>query len=131
MADWICHGALGAGTMSAATRAAGGSRLLAGGAAVYGFVFGSGPDTIDWAAAAAHLAPRWELYTRFHHFDPWWMCLHPPWLMHVLLDKFFHRPDHPGWNWWPQMGWLELTMWYIALLLFWYAFYREPYDHPA
>jgi hypothetical protein len=96
---------------------------------IYGIILGGGPDTFDYLSALFGWTQRWELYSMFHHFKPWWMLIVGtlPWLEHIVSDLAFHDPARPGWDWWPQMGWLEIIMYFGAALMLWYAFSFEIY----
>jgi hypothetical protein len=130
MATFTAHGALGAGTTSAilATVDAPHEAIVAG--AVYGFILGIWPDIGDWLAAQFGWYPRWTLYTLYHshtetHWGftgPWYLVWQPPFFLHIFTDTWFHDASKPGWNWWPERGWLEILMWAISAELIWYAF---------
>ena len=126
MATFTAHAALGAGTMGAAVRALGGKPWQVNVATIYGAFFGMGPDVIDYIGSVFGWCARWEWYSIFHAFKPWWMIVigTVPWLEHLTLDLAFHSGP-PGWNWWPTLAWLEISMWLVAGGLFWYA-YRQP-----
>jgi hypothetical protein len=121
MADFVCHGAIGAGIMAAAAERLRLPLWVKNSASVYGFVVGSWPDTGDWLAAQLGLYPRWTLYNYYHHHAPWYWLIQPPFFMHVkVTDPPFHLV--PGENWWPTMWSVEVLWWLFALWLLWYAY---------
>lgn len=133
MATFAAHGALGAGVIAAPLRLAGAPQWLVTLGSVYGFILGSAPDLWDYFGALFGLFPRWELYVIYHshtlpHWGftaPWYLIYQLPFFLHVWIDTFFHNPALPGWNWWPQMGWLEIIMWAVSALLIWVAYYKS------
>ena len=121
MADFVCHGGIGAGLMSAAAERLGLPLWVKNVASAYGFVVGSWPDTGDWLAAQLGLYPRWTLYNIYHHHAPWYWLIQPPFFMHVkVTDPPFHI--RPNWNWWPTMWSVEVLWWLFAFWLLWYAY---------
>ena len=123
MADFVGHAVIGAGTMAATARALGGKRWQINVAAVYGFVFGSGPDTFDYIGSVFGWCARWEWYSVFHRFEPWWLVWNPPWLLHLVTDLPFHSGP-PGWSWWPTYWWLEISVWLAGFSMLWFAYRR-------
>lgn len=124
MASFIAHGLMGAAVTTAysstcLSRKTKQNFFWAGGV---GFFLGILPDVLDWVLAILGLIPRWSLYTWFHHAMPTWMgILILPMGLHVWIDKLFHK--YPGYNWWPDLWYLEAGAWVISvlLLLLWYS----------
>jgi len=113
---------VGAGVMALASKELGMPLAVTQIATVYGFVMGTWPDTWDWISAQMGKTERWYLYGIYHNHPPWYLIIQPPFFLHWAIDKAFHDPSKPGWNWWPQLGWLEITMWYLGAILLWLAY---------
>jgi hypothetical protein len=96
--------------------------------AVYGFVVGTLPDSADWIAAVLGILPRWELYVILHHSPPTWLAVQPPFALHLWLDTFFHDPLKPGWDWWRELWWLEVSTWIVSLGILFLTWRRTQSD---
>ena len=122
MATFAAHTALGAGVCAAPAHLLGAPTEAVVALTVYGAVLGSLPDTFDWVMAKLGLAQRWFWYVKLHHDPPWWLMIQPPFALHLWTDEWFHDPMKPGWDWWPERGWLEILIWVVSGLLLWYGF---------
>jgi hypothetical protein len=123
VADFVTHGLVGAGVMSAIGRKLNAPKWAKNSLAIYGFVGGILADGLDWLVAVLGIRPRWELYHFFHHDAPWWILINPPIFLHVkVTDPPFHI--FPAWDWWSTMWSLEVLWVLFALSLLRYS-YRE------
>jgi hypothetical protein len=90
---------------------------------VYGAVMGSLPDTLSWLLAKRLGGPtEAEWKDVLHNHAPWFLKWQPPYLLHILMDKLFHKAEDPNWRWWAERGYLEISMWYVSGVLLWMAF---------
>ena len=130
MADFVTHGAVGAGAETALVEALGGPRWLKVLATVHGGLSGMWPDVGDWLWATLGWTPRWELYSYYHHTWDWWWVINPGFFLHTkVTDPPFHII--PGWNWWPTFASIEISWVMVAIGLLWYAWglaYTRPYS---
>ena len=122
MADFASHGVLGAGICAGIARAFKAPRWVVNSATVYGAVFGAWPDAWPWLSTKLGWDTSAYLYTLYHDYEPWYLALQPPFLLHIWLDSFFHDPLKPGWDWWGEMGWLNIVMLAVSALLLWFAY---------
>ena len=123
MASFPSHGTLGAGVCAGVSQILAAPRWVTVLAAIYGFILGMWPDAWDWVSAQFGWTRRWELYTVYHINPPWYLIIQPPFFLHWAVDKLFHDPTRPGWNWWKDRGWIEITMWWMGALLIWWVFW--------
>ena len=86
----------------------------------FGAIFGAWPDA---APAIAYWlgweSDRWSLYNVYHHSWTWFDLL-PPFGLHVLSDIPFH--PYPGFDWWPSLWYLEVTLVILSVAIFVYSF---------
>ncbi len=104
---------------------------IAGGA---GLVIGALPEVLGFFGKfEIHLHPAtvrfhsndWKFYDKVHALS-WknWGVYLPPYLLHLLLDKIWHRPQPEG-GWYPWGIWAEVACWiFVTLPLLFYVFYR-------
>jgi hypothetical protein len=56
------------------------------------------------------------LYARYHKWDNNWLAYLLPSALHILIDKFWHKPTG-GWYWWGVMA--ETYIWIGEIFLVW------------
>jgi hypothetical protein len=65
-------------------------------------------------------AYHWDIYTRRHENPTFLQKANPLYMVHLGLDKIFHPKSKPGWSWWGDLGWFEVSLRLIALgFLYW------------
>ena len=80
-------------------------------------VIASLPDVIGWIARLRKPGD-WSIYNWAHH--TWWLMWIPPYGLHCLIDRFWHKPDG-GWYSWGIYG--EIAAWVVCIAWVFFLYY--------
>ncbi|MEK7513129.1 MAG: hypothetical protein AAB601_02925 [Patescibacteria group bacterium] len=129
MATFVTHGLLGAASLAVPARLFGWPPAVRRTLAALGFILGSAPDTFGWIAATFFGAPRWELYNQIHNGIYSAACyIVYPCGLHLVADRLFH--PFPGYNWWPDLWWLEVSLGLLGISLTLWAMWNKKAQPP-
>jgi hypothetical protein len=109
---FLAHSAFGAGVTGLVTKIAFGDPTPG---VIVGGILGGLPDTLDWVLWKLGKIERWSVYSVMHHPPLWLLILSIifcPIGIHIYLDTFIHK--EPGYNWWPDYAWLEISLWIVG-----------------
>lgn len=121
MANTVTHGLMGATVYSGLVKVASPITISDEGIfalAVTGFVVGTFPDSLDWLFHVFLGTKRWKVYLWWHNTEMW---NQRPFLALLFLGAWLHAetdiPFHPrpGYNWWAELGWFDITLLVMAL----------------
>jgi hypothetical protein len=116
------HFWLSAGVAAVPVSALGGSTEVVVAAALVAGYFGAKADLDGFLAGIKDIPKkglkgsyRWDIYTKLHKEPGTWLKRNPFFMLHLWVDKHFHDPARPGWNWWPEKWAMDVGLRVIGI----------------